>query len=261
MADRLKGKVALVFGAGSIGPGWGNGKATAVAYAREGAKVVAVDLQCRCRRRRPRDIIRAEGGDLRGARRRRDRPASVSGGRAAAACRRSAASTSCTTTSAWPIVGGPVEMSEKVWADSMQLNIGSLFLTCKHVLPIMEAQGSRRDHQRLVDRQHPLARHRLHLLCGLQGGGQPVHPGDRAAVRAQGHPRQRDPAGHDEHADRAGGADVASSTTKPTWSRSATPPARPARWVMPGTSPGPRSSSPRTRRSTSPACCCRSTAA
>jgi NAD(P)-dependent dehydrogenase (short-subunit alcohol dehydrogenase family) len=45
MPDRLKGKIALVFGAGSIGPGWGNGKATAVAFAEEGASVVAVDLR------------------------------------------------------------------------------------------------------------------------------------------------------------------------------------------------------------------------
>src|SRR5690606_26018212 len=44
MADRLKDKVAIVFGAGSAGPGWGNGKAAAVAFAREGAKVVCVDL-------------------------------------------------------------------------------------------------------------------------------------------------------------------------------------------------------------------------
>ena len=43
MAGRLSGKVALVIGAGSIGPGWGNGKATAVAYGREGATVVCVD--------------------------------------------------------------------------------------------------------------------------------------------------------------------------------------------------------------------------
>ena len=43
MSNRLKNKVALVFGAGSSGPGWGNGKATAVAYAREGARVLAVD--------------------------------------------------------------------------------------------------------------------------------------------------------------------------------------------------------------------------
>ena len=34
MVDRLKGKVALVVGAGSIGPGWGNGETTAVVFAR-----------------------------------------------------------------------------------------------------------------------------------------------------------------------------------------------------------------------------------
>ena len=41
--DRLKNKVAMVVGAGSIGPGWGNGKATAVTFAREGAQVFCVD--------------------------------------------------------------------------------------------------------------------------------------------------------------------------------------------------------------------------
>src|SRR6187549_1540672 len=44
MGTRLQDKVAIVFGAGSSGPGWGNGKAAAVAYAREGARVVAIDL-------------------------------------------------------------------------------------------------------------------------------------------------------------------------------------------------------------------------
>ncbi len=44
MGERLKDKVAMVTGAGSIGEGWGNGKATAVLFARQGAKVVAVDL-------------------------------------------------------------------------------------------------------------------------------------------------------------------------------------------------------------------------
>ena len=44
MVDRLKGKVALVTGAGSAGPGWGNGKASAVLFAREGARVFAVDI-------------------------------------------------------------------------------------------------------------------------------------------------------------------------------------------------------------------------
>jgi NAD(P)-dependent dehydrogenase (short-subunit alcohol dehydrogenase family) len=44
MGERLKNKVAVVMGAGSSGPGWGNGKATAVLFAREGAKVFAIDI-------------------------------------------------------------------------------------------------------------------------------------------------------------------------------------------------------------------------
>jgi NAD(P)-dependent dehydrogenase (short-subunit alcohol dehydrogenase family) len=43
MEERLKGKVALVAGAGCVGPGWGNGRATAVIFAREGARIFAVD--------------------------------------------------------------------------------------------------------------------------------------------------------------------------------------------------------------------------
>ena len=43
MAGRLDGKVALITGAGSVGPGWGNGRATAVLFAREGARVIALD--------------------------------------------------------------------------------------------------------------------------------------------------------------------------------------------------------------------------
>jgi NAD(P)-dependent dehydrogenase (short-subunit alcohol dehydrogenase family) len=44
MADRLQGKVAIVTGAGSSGPGVGNGKAAAILFAREGASVLCVDL-------------------------------------------------------------------------------------------------------------------------------------------------------------------------------------------------------------------------
>ncbi len=40
---RLKGLVALVMGAGSSGPGWGNGKATAFRFAEEGATVISAD--------------------------------------------------------------------------------------------------------------------------------------------------------------------------------------------------------------------------
>jgi NAD(P)-dependent dehydrogenase (short-subunit alcohol dehydrogenase family) len=43
VVDRLKSKVAIVTGAGSRGPGIGNGKAAAILFAREGASVLCVD--------------------------------------------------------------------------------------------------------------------------------------------------------------------------------------------------------------------------
>src|SRR5215471_13963727 len=61
MADRLKDKVALVSGAGSSGPGWGNGKATAVLFAREGAKVLAADINLDAALE-TKGIIESEGG-------------------------------------------------------------------------------------------------------------------------------------------------------------------------------------------------------
>ena len=64
MSRRLKDKVAVVLGAGSSGVGWGNGKAIAVLFARERAKVFAVDMR-REAAEQTREIIAAEGGDAR----------------------------------------------------------------------------------------------------------------------------------------------------------------------------------------------------
>jgi NAD(P)-dependent dehydrogenase (short-subunit alcohol dehydrogenase family) len=61
MGERLKNKVAIVTGAGSVGPGWGNGKATAVLFAREGAKVFAVDINLAATEE-TKSIIEREGG-------------------------------------------------------------------------------------------------------------------------------------------------------------------------------------------------------
>jgi len=60
MADRLKGKVAIVAGAGSRGPGLGNGKAAAILFAREGARVLCVD-HMKERAEETVGLIRAEG--------------------------------------------------------------------------------------------------------------------------------------------------------------------------------------------------------
>ena len=62
MSDRLKGKIAIVTGAGSRGPGLGNGKAASILFAREGARVLCVD-QVLERAEETVGLIRGEGGD------------------------------------------------------------------------------------------------------------------------------------------------------------------------------------------------------
>src|SRR5437016_2048088 len=58
---RLDGKVALVTGAGSRGPGIGNGRAIAIAFAREGARVALLDRRADWAEETLR-MIGAEGG-------------------------------------------------------------------------------------------------------------------------------------------------------------------------------------------------------
>ncbi len=136
---RLAGKVALVMGAGSVGPGWGNGKAAAVLFAREGAQVICVDRN-REAVEETRAIIATEGGDARAE------VADVSRNEEVAA----AVAASLTAYHRIDILhnnvgildlGGPVEESEAGWDRAMATNIKSMFLSCKQVLPIMLAQG------------------------------------------------------------------------------------------------------------------------
>ncbi len=136
---RLKDKVAIVTGAGSVGPGFGNGKAIAVLFAREGASVFAVDLVAAAADE-TRTLVEAEGG----------------------AC----ATHLCDVTKAKQVAamveacvarfgrldilvnnvggsepGGPVDMSEETWRRQLDFNLTSAFLCCKHAIPAMERSG------------------------------------------------------------------------------------------------------------------------
>jgi NAD(P)-dependent dehydrogenase (short-subunit alcohol dehydrogenase family) len=62
MPGRLADKVAIVTGAGARGAGLGNGKATAILFAREGARILCVDAAVE-RAEETVKIIAAEGGD------------------------------------------------------------------------------------------------------------------------------------------------------------------------------------------------------
>ena len=139
MAERMKGKVALVSGAGSIGPGWGNGKAAAVLYAREGAAVFCGDLNLAAAQL-TRDIIREEGGvaeafccDVRRA----DQVAAMVAG-----CHETFGAIDVLHNNVGILEpGGPVDLTEEAWDRGHDVNLKSMFLTCKHALPIMEARG------------------------------------------------------------------------------------------------------------------------
>ncbi len=140
MAGRLQGKVALVFGAGSSGPGWGNGKATAVLFAREGARVVAVDRD-EALARETAAIITGEGGTadaIAGDVTRSDDIKAVVDRAVAAHGRIDVLHNNVGITA----MGGPIEESEESFRRVLDINLTGMFLTCKHVLPVMLAQRS-----------------------------------------------------------------------------------------------------------------------
>ena len=140
MGDRLKEKVALVSGAGSSGPGWGNGKATAVLFAREGAKVLAADLNLDAAVETKRIIESACGicVAVAGNVSRADDVAAI-----VDACIRAFGRIDILHNNVGIVeVGGPGETSEDSWDRVNDVNLKSMFLTCKQVLPHMARQGN-----------------------------------------------------------------------------------------------------------------------
>jgi NAD(P)-dependent dehydrogenase (short-subunit alcohol dehydrogenase family) len=139
VTGRLEGKVTLISGAGSVGSGWGNGRAVAVLFAREGAVPFLVD--------RDKEALAGTVEML------------------------AAESLSCTTHVAdategdeWETLvercvaelgrvdvlvnnvggsspGGAAELSEIVWEAQIRSNLTIVFLGCKHVIPHMQRQG------------------------------------------------------------------------------------------------------------------------
>lgn len=139
MAGRLEGKVALVVGAGSSGPGWGNGKATAVLFAREGAHVVCADLNEEAARETA-TLIESEGGTALAVRADASQPAEMER-LVALVVQRFGRIDILDNNVGIAEVGGVVELSEAVWERVFSVNLKSCFLAMKHVIPVMEGQG------------------------------------------------------------------------------------------------------------------------
>jgi hypothetical protein len=140
MAGRLAGKVAIVTGAGCVGPGWGNGRAACVRFAEEGARIFALDLdpsameETLARTRAAGGEIEPQACDV------TDR-ASVEA--AVAACLdRFGRIDVLVNNVGGSARGGPVDMDEATWDRQVAFNLKSVYLTCRAVLPYMSERGS-----------------------------------------------------------------------------------------------------------------------
>lgn len=137
--SRLHERAALVIGAGSIAPGWSNGKAAAVQYAREGAKVACFDLNADAAEETA-AIIRSEGFE------------------AIALCGDATSSADLSAAVAITVenfgkldllhnnvgivtAGGVVDLLEEDWDRAFAVNLKSCFLAMKHAIPHMVTRG------------------------------------------------------------------------------------------------------------------------
>lgn len=136
---RLNGKVALVVGAGSVGPGWGNGKAAAVQFARDGASVVCFDRHAEAAAETA-AIICAEGGLA----------IPVAGDATRAADLEAAVALTVERFGKLDVLhnnvgivlnGSVVDMPEEEWDRVFAINLKSCFLAMKYAIPRMVEIG------------------------------------------------------------------------------------------------------------------------
>jgi NAD(P)-dependent dehydrogenase (short-subunit alcohol dehydrogenase family) len=169
-AGRVEGKVAIVTGAGSTpGPGIGTGKATAVVLAREGARVLLVDLHPD-RADETRAMIDEEGGT-----------ALVFGAdvTSASGCESMVRATVdafgtvdiLVNNVGRASVGTVVDLSEEEWDRSLDINLRSVFLASKYAVPVMAAQG----HGAIVN---------LSSISALRGDGTAAYSAAKGGVSA-----------------------------------------------------------------------------
>jgi NAD(P)-dependent dehydrogenase (short-subunit alcohol dehydrogenase family) len=140
LSQLLKRKIAIVTGAGSVAEGVGNGKATAIVFAREGAKVMLVDYNLKAAQE-TRQIIEKEGGESFAFK------ADVS---RAEMCREIV--DTCIQNYGQidilhnnvgiEIPGGLDETDETSWNQTLAVNLTSIFLLCKYSLPYLLAHGA-----------------------------------------------------------------------------------------------------------------------
>ncbi len=139
---RLKDKVAVVVGAGQTpGDTIGNGRATSILFAREGARVLLVDRDLKSAQETE-AMIRDEGGNCLAF------EADITDEADCAALARSCVETWGRIDILHNNVGigggdaGPTHLTQEAWDQILDVNLKAMWLTCKHVLPVMREQRS-----------------------------------------------------------------------------------------------------------------------
>jgi NAD(P)-dependent dehydrogenase (short-subunit alcohol dehydrogenase family) len=136
---QLQDKIAIVTGAGSSGPGFGTGKAISVLFAREGAKIVLVDMYEE-RANETLRLIKEEGGEA---------SVIVADLGKIPECQRVVEETAkryggldiLVNNAAFPPCGSVLETTEEIWRTSVAVNLTAPFFLTKAAIPIMSKGG------------------------------------------------------------------------------------------------------------------------
>ncbi len=140
MTGRLGGKVAIISGAGCVGPGWGNGRAACVRFAEEGAKVFAVDLRAGTM---DETLVRIRDAGGEAEPHLCDVTDGAAVGAMVAACIARFGKVDILVNNVGGSArGGAAELPEEDWDRQIALNLKSVCLTCRSVLPQMAARRS-----------------------------------------------------------------------------------------------------------------------
>ena len=136
---RLNNKVALIFGAGCVGQGWGIGKAISVLFARHGARIAAIDINLKAASETA-NLVEQEGAEAIAIQ------ADVASSQEVEQAVNHALETfgridTLINNVGVGQIGGPVEISEAEWDRIMEINIKGPLLACKYALPHMEKTG------------------------------------------------------------------------------------------------------------------------
>ena len=135
---RLDNKVAIVTGAGSVGPGWGNGRAIAWRFAAEGARIFAVDRDPEALAETVARVAEI-GGTVHTWQADVTRADEVRG--MVRACTEIFGGLDILVNNVGGSrKGGPVALDEATWDQQLDFNLKSVYLGCKYALPIMQEQ-------------------------------------------------------------------------------------------------------------------------